>query len=220
MHVIPKENYTLDATAGTITLSSPYDDLDLEQFITVVDLDTNDVIYDVHLKRDGVTFANGVLTYTADNNITNDDDDIRIVINDTSGTTQAIGGYSTTLDALKIVEQAPVDQQGLDEKVLNAVTAAGASTAVNVLDKSRIIFIVDATNVTTGFDISIEGSPNGDDWGEVGIEDKQGVEAGSININSNGIYLYRVVDAPKYIRANITSYTDGTASAWIQGGAI
>jgi hypothetical protein len=219
MHVIPKEYYTLDATAETITLSSPYNGIGIERIVLILDLDSNDVLYDVNLKRDGISLSSGVITYTHDNNV-QDGDNIRIILDDADAFASELLAYSTSNDSLKILEQAPVDQQQLDEKVLNAVTAAGASTAVNVLDKARIIFAVVATNVTTGFDISIEGSPNGDDWGEVGIEDKQGVEAGSININSNGIYLYRVVDAPKYIRANITSYTDGTASAWIQGGAI
>jgi len=219
MHVIPKEYYTLDATAKTITLSSPYNGIGIERIVLILDLDSNDVLYDVNLKRDGISLSSGVITYSYDNNV-QDGDNIRIILDDADAFTSELLAYNISSDSLKILEQAPVDQQGLDEKVLNAVTAAGASTYVNVLDKARVIFAVVATNVTTGFDISIEGSPNGDDWGEVGIEDKQGVETGSININSDGTYLYRVVDAPKYIRANITSYTDGTASAWIQGGAI
>jgi len=230
MHVIPKKNYTLDATAGTITLSSPYDDLDLEQFITVVDLDTNHVIYDVHLKRDGVTFASGVLTYTADNNITNDDDDIRIVINDTSGTTQAIGGYSTTLDALKIVEQAPLDQQVLDPNpVLNAVTTAQSSTAIYTLDKKSVTLGVSVSSLTSGATIKVEASNTGDtgDWGAIGTVDNVGnVEKervfGTGDLTENGAYFFEIVNAQrvKYMRVTLESVIDGTYTAYLTGGAI
>lgn len=124
-----------------------------------------------------------------------------------------------TLSVFKIVEQAPSDQQVLDEHLLDAVTSATSSTAVNVLDKSRIIFSVVASSVTSGFDIAIQGSPDGTNWGAVSIKDKQGTEAGVVSITADGTYVYKVVDSPKYIRANITNYSDGTVSAWVQGGA-
>jgi hypothetical protein len=98
MYTIPNNYYTLDATAGTITLLSPYNDIDLEQFITIVDLDTNDVIYDVHLKRDGVSYSSGVITYTADNNITSDTDTIRIMVEDSGDSNINLEKIASAID--------------------------------------------------------------------------------------------------------------------------
>jgi hypothetical protein len=85
MHVIPSTNYTLDASAGTITFSAPYNVLELSQLVKIIDLDTSDVIYDVTIKRDGVSVSGGVVTYSADNNVVSDTDELRIVIDDVTG---------------------------------------------------------------------------------------------------------------------------------------
>jgi len=221
MHVIPDDGYTLDASVNTITLASPYDTISKEQLVLILDLDTNDVIYDVHLKRDGITFSSGVITYSVDNNITDDTDDVRIVIDDTSGTTQAIGGYSTTLDALKTIEQAPLDQQVLDETLLNAVTATGASTDVYVLDKNYITIEVVASSVTTGGTIDIEGTSDQTNYGTIGVVDNSDTVSSSISISSDGTYYYDVKNASsvKYMRANLSSRTDGTYTVKIFGRA-
>jgi len=80
MHVIPKINYVLDASARTITLINPYDNIELGQIIKITDLDTDDDIYDVSIKRAGVEVVDGVISYTADSNIVSDGDELRIVV--------------------------------------------------------------------------------------------------------------------------------------------
>jgi len=80
MQVIPKTNYTLDASERTITLINPYNTVELGQLVKITDLDTDDNVYDVTIKRDGVEVSNGVISYTADSNIVSDNDELRIVI--------------------------------------------------------------------------------------------------------------------------------------------
>jgi hypothetical protein len=80
MQVIPKANYTLDASERTITLINPYNNIELGQLVKITDLDTDDDIYDVTIKRAGVEVSNGVISYTADSNIVSDTDELRIVV--------------------------------------------------------------------------------------------------------------------------------------------
>jgi len=80
MQVIPKENYILDASERTITLINPYNVVELGQLVKIIDLDTDDTVYDVTIKRAGVEVSNGVISYTADSNIVSDTDELRIVV--------------------------------------------------------------------------------------------------------------------------------------------
>lgn len=65
--VIPPNYYTLNATAKTITLTSPYNTLTVEQIKFIKDLDANYIIYDDR-ERDydvlPISIADGVITYT------------------------------------------------------------------------------------------------------------------------------------------------------------
>lgn len=98
MPVIPKDYYTLDALAGTITLLAPYDDLCKEQLVHILDLNTSDVVYDVYNKRNGLDITDGVITYTSDNNIVDDTDDIRIIIDDTAELSVSINKLASAID--------------------------------------------------------------------------------------------------------------------------
>jgi large exoprotein involved in heme utilization and adhesion len=226
MHVIPNAKYTLDASAGTITLASPYDTLELSQLVAVIDLNTNDVVYDVNIKREGVTLSGGVITYTADSNIMFDEDDLRIVYDDMAGGGGAssifIAGYNEGVDAVKVVEQAPLDQQVLDELLLNAVTATGASTSVFTLDKQELTVVVVASSVSTGGTLTFQGSPDNINWGTVGTVDNSGTTATTQAITGDGVFVFKVVNAGslKWFRANLTARTDGTYTVYLFARAI
>lgn len=117
-----------------------------------------------------------------------------------------------TLSVFKIVEQAPIDQQTLDEKLLNAVTATGASTSVTTIDKKELTVCIVATVDSTGGTIVCQGSPDNSNWGTVAATDTTGTLNESIDITTSGTYFYEIVNAStlKYFRVNITS-TDGAS---------
>jgi hypothetical protein len=133
------------------------------------------------------------------------------------------GSYNETLGSLETVEQAPVDQQVLDEKLLDAVTATGASTDVNVLDKSRLTIVAYASSVTTGGTLKIQGSPDGTNYADLAtFADGNTTGATSQDITADGTYVFTLPStlAIKYIRANLSARTDGTYTVYLYGGAI
>jgi hypothetical protein len=81
MYVLERKYYTLDASNRTITFLNSYADINIERFISILDITSNDIIYDVDIKRDCVSLADGVMTYSCDNNVASDDDVLRILLN-------------------------------------------------------------------------------------------------------------------------------------------
>ena len=92
MHVIPSSDYTLDASAGTITLGGDHSTVELAQIVSILDITSNDILYDVGIKRSYVTMTGSVITYTSDNNVVNDNDILRIIV-DESGAASPEGSY-------------------------------------------------------------------------------------------------------------------------------
>jgi len=92
--VIPAAYYSLDASEKTITLSSPYDTVTVEQILSIFDLTTGSEIYNCLTPRKrrsfntgddavgiDITVATGVITYIEDATGIADTDKIMIVVN-------------------------------------------------------------------------------------------------------------------------------------------
>ena len=83
--------------------------------------------------------------------------------------------------------------------LLNAVTATGASTAVQV-DGGQPAFL-QVSGITTAT-VALQGSVDGTTFATIGTA-----------LTADGIIT--VANAPKYLRANCTAYTSGTITAKI-----
>lgn len=83
--------------------------------------------------------------------------------------------------------------------MLNAVSATGASTAVQV-DAGLPVFL--QVNGITSATVVLQGSLDGTNWSTLGSA-----------LTGDG--LITVANAPKYVRANCTVYVSGTITAKI-----
>ena len=83
--------------------------------------------------------------------------------------------------------------------LLNAVTATGASSAVQV-DGGQPVFL-QVSGITTAT-VALQGSLDGTTFATIGTA-----------LTADGIIT--IANAPKYIRANCTAYTSGTITAKI-----
>ena len=73
--IIPSANYTFDASAKTLTLTSPYNTTSQEQIVTIRNLTKNIWIYDcTNTGRGNITVSEGVVTF--DYSATMEDTDI------------------------------------------------------------------------------------------------------------------------------------------------
>lgn len=216
---IPQDNLTFDASAKTITMGGYYADIEREQILLIKNLTTGDTIYNsLFPNKYNIAVSSGVITHTYDNDGHADTDILQITV-----ILSESMGYDSTTDSLKMTEQAPVDQQVLDELLLNAVTATGASTDVTVLDKARLTFVVVASSVTTGGTLKFQGSPDGTNYVDISTFAAGALTAAASQaISADGTYIFTVDGrvAVKHIRANLSARTDGTYSVYLFGGAI
>ena len=83
--------------------------------------------------------------------------------------------------------------------LLNAVTATGASSAVQ-LDGGQPVFL--QVNGITSATVVLQGSLDGTNWSTLGSA-----------LTADG--LITIANAPKYVRANCTVYVSGTITAKI-----
>ena len=83
--------------------------------------------------------------------------------------------------------------------LLNAVTATGASSAVQV-DGGQPVFL--QVNGITSATVVLQGSLDGTNWSTLGSA-----------LTADG--LITIANAPKYVRANCTVYVSGTITAKI-----
>jgi hypothetical protein len=85
MYVVPSTEYTIDATAKTITLSSTYSNIVAGQVSRIVDMTSGEVLYDANAPRARqtiITVSSGVITYQYGLNVKNTDV-LRIVLDST-----------------------------------------------------------------------------------------------------------------------------------------
>jgi len=215
---VPYDNITFDASAKTITMNGYYSGVSREQIQLIKNLTTGDTLYNAMFpNKYNIAVSGGAITHNYDNSNHSDTDIIQVTVMLTESM-----GYNATTDALKTTEQAPMDQQVLDATLLNAVTIPGASTAVYVLDKTYKTFHVIATNVTTGATFTFQISADGVKWETVNTFADGGTSGSATQaISANGNYAFAVDPkvSVKYMRANITSLTDGTYTCYLQGRA-
>ena len=83
--------------------------------------------------------------------------------------------------------------------LLNAVTATGASSAIQV-DGGQPVFL-QVTGITTAT-VALQGSLDGTNFATIGTA-----------LTADGIIT--IANSPKYVRANCTAYTSGTITAKI-----
>ena len=83
--------------------------------------------------------------------------------------------------------------------LLNAVTATGASSAVQV-DGGQPVFL--QVNGITSATVVLQGSLDGTNWSTLGSA-----------LTGDGLVI--IANAPKYVRANCTVYVSGTITAKI-----
>lgn len=225
MAVIPKDKYTIDSVAGTITLLVPFDALTIASINKIMDLDVNSTIYDFEQKRTGVTLISGVISWTETiGNMTNDDE-LRIEIDELSGAT-SISAYNETTNSINMVEQAPLDQQALDNRLLDGVTVAQTSTEVTVLDKKRLTFFLNVADGTTGGAITIQGVNDDGDAVDVAFYEIGDVSstkiASKVCTSTVGNYCFSLPEnlAFKKVTVTLGSYTNGTFTMDVFGGAL
>lgn len=91
----------------------------------------------------------------------------------------------------------PINERSV---LLNAATGTGAGAALNLYDTHHIFtFYKRVTGVFTALALSYEGSLDGTNWFQLGTD------------NTTGAGVTFVVDKPvRYVRANVTTFTDGT----------
>ena len=91
--------------------------------------------------------------------------------------------------------------------ILNGVTAVG-SAQTNPENYSKFTFHIISEAVTTGATILIQSSLDGTNW----------VDLSSDTIASNGAIEHQFTGKYTYLRANVSSYTDGTYSVLMIAG--
>lgn len=97
----------------------------------------------------------------------------------------------------------------LEFTLLDEVVADGAGSAKNVTQYEIITSQIIATDVTDGASVSIEASLNGTDF----------VAYETFAITEDGSHIYTISDAKvKFIRASVSSRTDGTYSVICMAG--
>ncbi len=122
---------------------------------------------------------------------------------------QILGGYNTGNDAIDVTETNPSQLLTLEQTLLDAVTASGASANVDLRNYNKTTIHIIASSVSSGATVDIEHSLDGTNYHEVA----------TTTISSDGVTEVVVEDRKyKYVRANISSYTDGTYSVLLLAG--
>lgn len=132
--------------------------------------------------------------------------------------------YNNT-DMTKVLEQASLKAQVLDEKTLDAVTSTGRSTPIQVLSYKGLTFCIVASSVTDGATFIFEGSPDSTVANTQGLQAKNsstGAIGNSFNITADGTYYFQIDDtiSPNYIYTNLSARIDGTYTAYITGKVL
>lgn len=81
--ILTDSYYTFDASLKTITLAAPYGGLSLGQIVAIIDLETNDILYNSMTQRtDAISISDAVVTHTHGNTGQSDTDELQIIIDD------------------------------------------------------------------------------------------------------------------------------------------
>ena len=93
----------------------------------------------------------------------------------------------------------------VNRKVLDAVTATGASSALDTQGNAFVSMTVIASSVTTGATVEFQASPDSTNWATIGTD----------SVSTDGTTSTSVTEGHKLLRANITARTDGTYTVFI-----
>ena len=96
----------------------------------------------------------------------------------------------------------------IEKTLLDAVVASGASSAINTGEMETKTVTIIAADVSSGATIAIQTSHDGTNF--VAINTQTIAADGTTEVAIVGLFH-------KYIRANITSYTDGTYTVYLFG---
>lgn len=216
---VPNNNITFDASAQTITMNGYYSGVTREQIQHIKNLTTGDTLYNAAFpNKYNISVASGVITHNYDNSNHNDTDIIQVIV----VLTETMG-YNSTTGTLKITEQSPIDQQGLDSNpALNAVTTAQTSTYVNVFDKKRLTVLVEVTNGGTGGTLKLKTHNSQGTAINVPFIDTADGSRKNSAVCTTGNYVYTLPPniTLKDIAVALESVTDGEFTVDILGGAL
>ncbi|TFH43581.1 MAG: hypothetical protein E4G94_04670 [ANME-2 cluster archaeon] len=131
-----------------------------------------------------------------------------------------VRGYDDLLDLIKMSWVDPDRNQILNETQHLAITAATNGVGVNVSDMNRVSCVVEATGVTNGGTVTVQGSSDDVAFGPVPTVGLDGVLRSVQTIAATGNYEFKVVNCdPLYLRADLTTRTDGTYTIKLTGRA-
>ena len=121
MVMLKDSEYTIDATAKTITLASPYHALSLSQIGLIYNLTTGSVIHDIDRTDGGISLSSDVITYIYDDVSMSDTDELAINVDlniyshdghlKTYGINEAVGDLVTNSSI--VVERANGKKTGI-----------------------------------------------------------------------------------------------------------
>jgi hypothetical protein len=132
--------------------------------------------------------------------------------------------YNSSLNTMNVIEQAPLDTQTINNKILNAVTVATTSTPISVLDKRGLTVLIKVTSGATGGTVKFQCVDADAAEYDLGFYDLTSTSADKVlsKVLTTGNYVLHLpgdVKLPQ-VQIDISSVTDGTYTAWIFGGAI
>jgi hypothetical protein len=139
------------------------------------------------------------------------------------------GGVGLTVNdvlaSLKTIEQAPLDQQNLNNVLINAVTVATTSTVISVLDKKSLTFAVEVTSGASGGTVKIQAVDiDGNEYDLAFIDATNGTaNRQTSKVLTTGNYILVVAEQNikiDKVQFDLSSVTDGTFTVRMYGGAL
>lgn len=132
--------------------------------------------------------------------------------------------YNSNLNTISVIEQAPLDQQTLNNKLINAVTVATTSTPVTVLDKKGLTVLVRVTNGATGGTFKFQAVDDDGIEYDLGFYDLTSTSDAKTQskVLTTGNYVLHLPGSARLpkVQIDLSSVTDGTFTAWMYGGAL
>ena len=107
----------------------------------------------------------------------------------------------------------------LDELLLDEVSNTTTGEPVYTLTKHNLTVFIKTVGETVNLNVTIQGSPNGEDWFTLGVIDNNGItKLAPLTFDSQKNSVFEIVNATtiKWVRA-ITTITTGTVTVFIQG---
>ena len=138
--------YTFDASLKTITLAAPYTGLSVGKIISIIDLKTNDVLYNSTTQRtDVISISGAVVTHTHGNTGQADTDELQITIDIGGSPTNPIS-VSTGASNASAYESVTVADSAIG---LTSGTYGDATKAEMTLETAQIRVRKDGSDPTS-----------------------------------------------------------------------